>query len=535
MRLKIMRLFWLGCWLVFAAAPPTMAGAEPVAPVARQEAPAGEVVGNGTGASCDEAALHNALAGGGDITFNCGGPATILLLNPQTIAAATSIDGGDLISLTGGLTTRLFDVADGVPVTLRSIVLDSAYSGASDGGAISSGGMLTLDHVTIQHSQTDINHSGGALFTTGPVSMTDSYFYSNSGGNAGAIFALGASAVLHAARSEFSGNHALNGAVVGGGKGGALWVGAGAAASLTGSSWISNAAEGNGGAIYNEGRLTLDNAEISLNQTTLDDNAAGRGYGGGIASIGPLTVTRSLLYNNKSRLGGGLFVGDGPVPLTAQIDASYVQFNQATESGGGLEVDGQSVMLLINASAITNNSASVGGGLTRTTAGLIISRSSIGGNTANTAAGLYSTAGSNSGPYVLVLDSTIYNNVVTVTVGSGIFNTALMSLSNVTLEGNSSGVYNSAGAVMMLTNTVLHNILYNCTGTLPTSQGGNFASETDCALGGPHDTQGEHLDPQLGPLMSNADETAYFFLPLAGSPLVNTALDPCSAHDQRGA
>jgi len=35
------------------------------------------VVGTGTAASCTEAALDAALAGGGLVTFECGGPATI--------------------------------------------------------------------------------------------------------------------------------------------------------------------------------------------------------------------------------------------------------------------------------------------------------------------------------------------------------------------------------------------------------------------------------------------------------------------------
>ena len=33
----------------------------------------------------------------------------------------------------------------------------------------------------------------------------------------------------------------------------------------------------------------------------------------------------------------------------------------------------------------------------------------------------------------------------------------------------------------------------------------------------------------------NEHDTVIFFLPLAGSPLVNTAVQPCSFSDQRGA
>src|SRR4051794_29880063 len=51
-------------------------------PVAETAHAAG-VVGNGTSISCSEAALTSALAGGGTITFNCGGPATILVLSEK--------------------------------------------------------------------------------------------------------------------------------------------------------------------------------------------------------------------------------------------------------------------------------------------------------------------------------------------------------------------------------------------------------------------------------------------------------------------
>jgi hypothetical protein len=80
------------------------------------------VVGTCTAGSCTEAALDAALgcgapsgsppasncAGGGTVTFNCGAsPITITVTSQETIAADTSIDGGGLITLSGGGTTRV--------------------------------------------------------------------------------------------------------------------------------------------------------------------------------------------------------------------------------------------------------------------------------------------------------------------------------------------------------------------------------------------------------------------------------------------
>src|SRR5947209_2582525 len=74
--------------------------------------PAGGVVGDGSFGSCNEDALRAALAGGGTVTFNCGGPTQFLIQHEMVISQPTRIFGGSLITITGGLTTRLFFVRD---------------------------------------------------------------------------------------------------------------------------------------------------------------------------------------------------------------------------------------------------------------------------------------------------------------------------------------------------------------------------------------------------------------------------------------
>lgn len=128
------------------------------------------VVGTGTPATCTQTALTTALFGGGLVTFNCGGPATILVTSPITITQNTVIEGGGQIKITGGLTTRLFDVtALSASLTLNNIVLDSANSaggGGGDGGALKSVGTLVLNNVTVQFSQTP--GCGGRFGPMGP-------------------------------------------------------------------------------------------------------------------------------------------------------------------------------------------------------------------------------------------------------------------------------------------------------------------------------------------------------------------------------
>jgi hypothetical protein len=98
------------------------------------------VVGTGSAASCTEAALGAALAGGGNVTFNCGGgPVTIPITSTKVLTVTTSIDGaGQQVALDGGGTTRLFATTyqfSPFIITLRNLTLRNGF--ASDfGGAI---------------------------------------------------------------------------------------------------------------------------------------------------------------------------------------------------------------------------------------------------------------------------------------------------------------------------------------------------------------------------------------------------------------
>src|SRR5437667_5022413 len=75
------------------------------------------VVGTGTSASCTEAALDACLPGGGSfdgtVTFACGGAATITVTSTKTINLDTTIDGGGLITISGGNTVGGFVVNSG--------------------------------------------------------------------------------------------------------------------------------------------------------------------------------------------------------------------------------------------------------------------------------------------------------------------------------------------------------------------------------------------------------------------------------------
>src|SRR5512133_967346 len=86
-------------------------------------------VGTGSPESCTEAAfdtVFNAVqsSGGGTITFNCGeARRTIIFTAQKSISAPTVIQGGTLITLSGGNATSLFQVFAGQSLTLNQITL----------------------------------------------------------------------------------------------------------------------------------------------------------------------------------------------------------------------------------------------------------------------------------------------------------------------------------------------------------------------------------------------------------------------------
>ncbi|MFI5396701.1 MAG: choice-of-anchor Q domain-containing protein [Candidatus Binatia bacterium] len=85
------------------------------------------VVGTGTTASCTESALDACLPRGasfnGAVTFNCGDAATITVTSTKTISADTTIDGGSLITISGGNSVGVFSVSTGVAFTVQNLTI----------------------------------------------------------------------------------------------------------------------------------------------------------------------------------------------------------------------------------------------------------------------------------------------------------------------------------------------------------------------------------------------------------------------------
>lgn len=536
-------------------------------------AQAAGVVGNGTPGSCTEAALNTALAGGGVVTFNCGGPATIAVTSQKTIAINTSIDGGGVITLTTGLTSRLFMVNLPATLTLTGITLDNTLSPTGDGGAILSLGPLVLDNVTISNSQagpasacggalrvdgaaiirntrfmTNTAPAGGGAICTAPtgsptVQIFGSTFQSNQSANSGANLGLGGAILVNpggtltVTDTGFTSNTAQ--------LGGALHVAAGGTADLrtvgpgAQTSFLLNSATDSGGAIYNLGTLSLTG--VSVNANTVPENSLATGYGGGLASLGTLTVWDSTFSVNRGRFGGGMFVGSNNA-ARAEINRSTFSTNTAAVFGGGLYTNNETTVITVTQSAFRRNTAGTGGGLARFNAQLRLFNSSVTLNTATSGGGgLYVGAGPTvtAGGYVQVRSVTFSSNSLagTGTQGGAVLAQGQIELYHTTIFSNTNGVYVSSGANLRFRSSVAHNPGYlNCAsdGMVQISNdGSNHITDTSCGAQFPTAAP----DPLLSPLTTDFlgfGSTAYH-LPQTGSPLINASTVTCPEHDQRGA
>jgi filamentous hemagglutinin family protein len=157
-----------------------------------------------------------------------------------------------------------------------------------------------------------------------------------------------------------------------------------------------NQAGNNGGGIYNLGDLTIG-------QFQMTNNTAVRG--GAIANVGAsskVTSTNFFLTQNVASIGGGIFNDQG----TLIFDDGAIDLNQATNAGGGIWSDGGTVNL--RQVGLTGNTATrFGAGLWLNDTAAIVNLATFDNNQAIEGGGGIDLNGSTT---LTVLDSTLRNN-----------------------------------------------------------------------------------------------------------------------------
>ncbi|MDF5730006.1 MAG: choice-of-anchor Q domain-containing protein [Rhizonema sp. PD38] len=180
---------------------------------------------------------------------------------------------------------------------------------------------------------------------------------------------------------------------------------------------------GAGGGIYNTGTLTVNNSTISGNSA---------GLGGGIYNTGTLTLSNSILSNNSlyvrtSAAGGGIYNTGTASVLNSTLNDNIVNADGGS-GGGGIFNAGN---LQLSTSTLNNNSSRIGGGIENTDKGILsVSNSTLNGNSAYDSGGGISNRGIST-----VSDSTLSGNSAS-NSGGGIYNFGTITVSNSTLSGN---------------------------------------------------------------------------------------------------
>jgi hypothetical protein len=333
--------------------------------------------------------------------------------------------------------------------------------------------------------------------------------------------------VLTLTNSTITGNTAAGG-------GGVLNEGA---FTLTNSTLSGNVAYDRGGAVFNRGTVTLT-------QSTVSGNTASGDAGGGIhIELGSVTVIQSTITGNTAgSRGGGLFNQS-----TLAVTNSTISGNSASYFGGGVYNYGSGTFTLTN-TTISGNSASFYGSGIFNLGALTISTSTLSGNTANCGGGLYTPAGT-----VSLTNSTVSGNSITYS-GGGIDNdgSGTVTLTNSTISGNGAdgfgGGVENAGTLTLIHTLVSGNTagasgpeVDNYYGTVTADAFNLFGHDSDAGTNGFTPTVPTDIVPSE-PLGSILDSTLAFnggptktLNLVSGSPAVDAVTSGgCPAIDQRG-
>jgi hypothetical protein len=392
-----------------ATAPPPGATCSLPAPLVDTSKPK-TVVGTGTSASCTEKALAAAVVKGGIVTFDCGSsPTTITVTAEVPVTVDTTLDGGELVTLSGGKTTRILHIKSAWNVstpllTVQNLTFIDGYttdvlntSSTTEGGAaiFEDGGSLTVIDCTFKDNRcatTGEDVSGGAINGQGigTLIVEGSTFSGNVGSNGGAVGTQDENVTV--VNSSFAGNKATGtgGNPGNGGDGGAMsYDGAHVSWTMCGDTFTNNSANASGGAIF---RVAYNDEAVNIDRCTFDGNSVDptSGNAGGLyLEYATITMTNTTISHNSANYGGGIWIGHNAI---AKISNDTIASNTAN-LGGGVWFAGGITGTLLNVTVANN----AGGGMAGGDTGVTLENALVAGNTAGDVDGEASCDHSHSG------------------------------------------------------------------------------------------------------------------------------------------
>lgn len=366
-------------------------------------------------AANSDAAVDGCSAGSGADLIQFQGNYTITFAEGEMpVNDQITIDGtGFTVTLQGNGSERGFVLAVATSnLALSNLSVNDFVLSAGSGGAVfvnAGEADFSATNVTFDGNAASTG-SGGAIWSTGDVALTDVVFTGNSAdGDGGAVYVSGALAVTNGVFGIFpvptSGNTA-------GGNGGAIYaiipqLASGGTAALTNVEFYGNEAQASG-AEKGGGAIFLDTdgtSQVSVVNCAFLSNTASAGAGGAIlatfgsniAYVDPALpfafgISRSHFESNVAGgsttdqdSSGGAIYNRGRMTIVA---SSFIGNSSTNSAGGAISHNGTSDALLTLANVTLNdNTADTNGGaianLNASTSRVEIINCTIAGNTAN--------------------------------------------------------------------------------------------------------------------------------------------------------
>jgi hypothetical protein len=357
------------------------------------------VVGDGTQASCTEAALRAALAEGGDITFNCGNETVTIPISEEIpVPKDASIDGNNQIVLDAESRTRILHTAARVTLTVRRLSFIRGRAAPTQdvpgsGGAIRVGwlGKLNVFECAFTGNSADDEgiEGGGAIYQSngGALVVVESTFSQNTAISGGAIDNL--LSPLTIVGSTFVDNESSGGggAVYDDGASEKTDDAVGGDIDICGCRFEGNRSIGTGGAVY---LYAYPGDRFLINQCTFVENSVtrpsdGSALGGALRTgNAPLQLANSTFSRNRADVHGGAFWTDGKEPVTI-TNCTFLE-NEAgspedTAAGYGGAISGFNISLK-HVTMVGNTAMFSGGAISNEGDAWSMTNSIVSGNSA---------------------------------------------------------------------------------------------------------------------------------------------------------
>jgi hypothetical protein len=372
-----------------------------------------------------------------------------------------------VITVTGNInvpssTENTFGSVTGITVTIEG---DGALSPSSNGALLNIGNKQTIiaRNITLRGRSTANPYSvvdviGGTFHMEGKASVTGNV-------GAGGVWVDQEGTFTMKDSASVSGNSRSSSE-----GGGGVTVNKGTFTMKDRASVSGNTASNTGGGVYiREGTFTMqDNASISGN------TASNTGGGVYIWWVGTFTMQGGTISGNTSSWGSGVYV-----QRTFTMEGGSISGNTASNTGGGVSVDGSGTFTMKDGTISGNTAASNGGGVCISSNGTFtMEGGSISGNTASNTGGGVLVDG--SGTFTMK-DGTISGNTSSwgggVNIWSGTF-----TMQSGTISGNTASTGSGGGVYVQRTFTMEGGTISG--NTAISSGGGVYVNGTFAKTGG---------------------------------------------------